>query len=520
MTFSTTGQAASCGPASATDFVTINKAATVTLDHTNQTTSGSTALNVTATISGSATGGAWSSSGSGNFSSTNALSTSYTPSAADVTAGSIKLIFTTTGSAGLCSVATATNVVTITTAVDPAKVVFIKADDFKTPNLAWTNFLQVSRDAGIKVGIGVIVSNIIGKAATAQWMQAQQAAGDVEFWNHGWDHAQWTQDGLTVSEFEGSGLPHMQQHMADAQAGLYNALGRDAIAFGTGYNGFDSNTAAVVNDTAAMRLFFTHTGVSGRRLLDARVAPIDLISESDGTGNPNATKFMVTFPPGTPGPISLQFHPPNFDAAHLLEYQKIVQYLVTNGYTMILPSEYVASLPQPSVVLTLPATNITAGGAVLTGSVNPNGRATSYYFRYGVTSNYGSYTTTNTLPAGTIPVAVSNSLTGLVQGTSYHFSLVATNSAGSSLGTDRTFTTSAIAAPRWSGATLASGGDLHLTFTSSPGGSFRVWFTTNLAVPFSNWSVLGTPTEGPAGQYQFVDQTTNNAQRFYRISSP
>jgi hypothetical protein len=50
---------------------------------------------------------------------------------------------------------------------------------------------------------------------------------------------------------------------------------------------------------------------------------------------------------------------------------------------------------------------------------------------------------------------------------------------------------------------------------------FTVLATTNLALPLSNWTVLGAPVEGPSGQYQFTDtQATNTAIRFYRVSSP
>lgn len=233
-------------------------------------------------------------------------------------------------------------------AVDPARVVLIKADDFRTPNQAWTNFLQASRAAGVKVGLGVIVASIAGNATTAQWMRGQEAAGDVEFWNHGWDHLQWTNEsGQVVSEFKGSGLAHMQQHLADAQAGLSNALGRSAVAFGTPYNGFDADTATVINATPALRLFFS-SAASASSLLDPRVKVVRIISESDGTGMPNAAKFQAAFPPGTPGPVSLQFHPANSNfAGRMGEYQQILQYLLTNGYSILLPSEFVAPNPPP-----------------------------------------------------------------------------------------------------------------------------------------------------------------------------
>jgi len=43
-------------------------------------------------------------------------------------------------------------------AADLSKVVIIKADDFTATNQAWSNFLDASRAAGVKVSIGVITS--------------------------------------------------------------------------------------------------------------------------------------------------------------------------------------------------------------------------------------------------------------------------------------------------------------------------------------------------------------------------
>ena len=68
-------------------------------------------------------------------------------------------------------------------------------------------------------------------------------------------------------------------------------------------------------------------------------------------------------------------------------------------------------------------------------------------------------------------------------------------------------------------------GSFQFGFTNYPDMniSFSVWATTNLALPFNQWSLLGAPLESPAGsgQFQFTDpQAANSAQRFYRVSSP
>jgi hypothetical protein len=68
---------------------------------------------------------------------------------------------------------------------------------------------------------------------------------------------------------------------------------------------------------------------------------------------------------------------------------------------------------------------------------------------------------------------------------------------------------------------VQSDGAFRLEFTNTPGAAFSVCYTTNLSVPFSNWTVLNTITESPPGHFQFTDsQATNGGQRFYRVRSP
>ena len=58
-------------------------------------------------------------------------------------------------------------------------------------------------------------------------------------------------------------------------------------------------------------------------------------------------------------------------------------------------------------------------------------------------------------------------------------------------------------------------------FTNTPGVTFSVLGTTNLSLPFTNWTPLGSATEVSAGRYQFADpQAASNLNRFYRVSSP
>ncbi len=99
------------------------------------------------------------------------------------------------------------------------------------------------------------------------------------------------------------------------------------------------------------------------------------------------------------------------------------------------------------VVTTNSATYVASFSATLNGSVDPNGLTTSVYFQYGTTTGYG-FTTAPHTKTGNRSQSVSANISGLTASTTYHFRIVATNSAGTRYGSDRTFTTlSAIGPP-------------------------------------------------------------------------
>src|SRR6266496_380099 len=103
------------------------------------------------------------------------------------------------------------------------------------------------------------------------------------------------------------------------------------------------------------------------------------------------------------------------------------------------PTPTATATPTP-VVTTSPATNVASFSATLNGSLNPHGLATTVYFEYGTTTSYGS-TTANQTKTGNTYQNVAASISGLAAITAYHFRIVATNSAGTAYGSDRSFAT-------------------------------------------------------------------------------
>ncbi|MGB2874394.1 MAG: CSLREA domain-containing protein [Gaiellaceae bacterium] len=95
----------------------------------------------------------------------------------------------------------------------------------------------------------------------------------------------------------------------------------------------------------------------------------------------------------------------------------------------------------PPVVATGAASAISFTGAVLTGTVDPSLRETTATFDYGTTTAYGSTLPLGIVGSGSGAVQVTAALSGLRQGVTYHFRLVAANAEGTTVGADQSFTT-------------------------------------------------------------------------------
>ncbi|MFL5901433.1 MAG: 6-bladed beta-propeller [Solirubrobacterales bacterium] len=89
------------------------------------------------------------------------------------------------------------------------------------------------------------------------------------------------------------------------------------------------------------------------------------------------------------------------------------------------------------------ASNLKTTSVTLNARINPEAFATNYWFEYGLTEIYGAKVplTPEPIGSGTSNVLVEQTVTGLSEGTKYHFRVVAKSAAGTSFGNDRTVKT-------------------------------------------------------------------------------
>ena len=151
------------------------------------------------------------------------------------------------------------------------------------------------------------------------------------------------------------------------------------------------------------------------------------------------------------------------------------------------------SLPPPTIMAQA-ATNIEYHAATLTTTVNANNAASQVYLRYGLTSSYGNFSTTN-LFGGNCPQTFRQDLTGLTAGTTYHFQTVVWNAYGTNFSVDATFVP-APASPFTTILPASAIGTNSATLNASvyPDGAATSWYfayglTTNLG-SFSATNVI------------------------------
>src|SRR4029077_3359948 len=101
------------------------------------------------------------------------------------------------------------------------------------------------------------------------------------------------------------------------------------------------------------------------------------------------------------------------------------------------------SVPALPTVTTAAATGVTASGATLNGSVNPNGLTTTAWFEWGTSPTLATFTATarHAVGSGTAAQAVTVTLPGLSPATTYYYRVAGSSTGGTVKGAIVSFTT-------------------------------------------------------------------------------
>ncbi len=177
------------------------------------------------------------------------------------------------------------------------------------------------------------------------------------------------------------------------------------------------------------------------------------------------------------------------------------RFVATNGSGTTYGTDSTLETIAPPSALTEPPAEVTTSGAMLRGSVTPNGRPTTYAFQWGTSTGYGSQAPASEASAGsgTGPVAVQTPVAGLTPDTSYHYRLVATDCGGCAEGTtygpDQIFTAAPVPTAETGVAEVSGPTSAALAGTVGPDGAattYRFEYGTSPAYGLSAPQVEAT----------------------------
>jgi hypothetical protein len=150
--------------------------------------------------------------------------------------------------------------------------------------------------------------------------------------------------------------------------------------------------------------------------------------------------------------------------------------VATNTTSTAHGSDAVFTTLTPPGATTGAATSIGTTTATLNGTVDPNSRDTTFYFEYGTSSSYGTKTAAKSAGSGASPQNEAVAISKLQVGKTYHFRIVAKSDAGTTSGSDATFTTSSAPVAVTADATAVAVTTATLRGQVTPNGLATTWW--------------------------------------------
>lgn len=227
----------------------------------------------------------------------------------------------------------------------PPKIV-LKLDDFGPAkgnvHPKWLKVADFAKERKIKVTFGIIGKKMVEDCPEfAKWTKAQHDAGAIEFWHHGWDHAERQDNGKRIMEFSGEPYEYQKQHMADTNKLAREKLGFAFASFGAPFNATDESTLKVLAEDPDIKVWMygDPKNPAGKKVLE-RSYPVSIESPTlianygaflEGYAHNRGAEYFV-----------MQGHPAGWDDDRWGQFVKIVDFLIAQKAEFVFASDFAA----------------------------------------------------------------------------------------------------------------------------------------------------------------------------------
>lgn len=204
----------------------------------------------------------------------------------------------------------------------------------------WQKFVDFTAERKIKSAIGIICNSLEkDDPKYFQWIKDQQAKGLIEFWNHGYTHKSWQENGKTVYEFKDVPYEQQKKNLLRCNELAKQKLGFTLPAFGAGFNAIDDNTAkALAEDPdTTIWLYGDLKNPAGKIVMD-RIGGVNI---ENPTFVPSLEKFKAGYAKNPARDyFVIQGHPAQWTDERFAAFVELIDFLTAEKAIFTTPSEY------------------------------------------------------------------------------------------------------------------------------------------------------------------------------------
>ena len=241
---------------------------------------------------------------------------------------------------------------------DRVKIV-LKLDDVTSASPAWKRVFAFLKEKNVKCGAGIICKSLDGdKKPYYAWLKEVNDTGLVEFWNHGWDHAQWKEGEVSLQEFKGPSYEQQKEHYTNSQKIVKEKLGITMRSFGAPFNATDDNTLKVLAEDPDTRVFMYGPTAKASEVPNVLILARTQMNIENPLFLPNPDRIKTDYAKlkGKHDVFVIQGHPGNWTDERFENFKKLVEYLISENVIFMTPYEYYQSKQGAAVSSNAPAT--------------------------------------------------------------------------------------------------------------------------------------------------------------------
>lgn len=227
-----------------------------------------------------------------------------------------------------------------------APFVILKLDDLTWRSPDWENTVTFLQSKNVKFSIGIICEKGLkgDRKSFYSWVRELNATGLVEFWNHGYDHKEFTNEqGEKVQEFRGTSYEHQKEHFSESQRLAKEKLGITFRTFGPPFNKMDENTLRVLREDPDVKVLLYGKPEQASAVPDIMILERTQMNIEHPLFLPNPDQIKKDYEKlyKTTDCFVLQGHPNNWGKDDRFErFKELVNYLIDQGVTFTTPYEY------------------------------------------------------------------------------------------------------------------------------------------------------------------------------------